>query len=417
MADLSFLRDTYKPIAVLGLGVSGLAVAEALHQAGVPFHAWDDTAERRADAKARFPVVDITQNLDDYAFMVPAAGIKPSHPVMQAATSIHLPIFSDVDLLLLSAPDATVIGVTGTNGKSTTTALIDHVLRHAGVSVAMGGNIGIPACSLPSLQAGGVYILELSSYMLEISANPVADIAVLLNITPDHLDWHGTMENYVAAKEKIFRQRLNHAPQVRVYGQSMPQNMGKMPLIVQPFLKGEHNAENIAATIAACRAVGLDDETILRHLQTFEGLAHRQKQVATIGSVTFINDSKATNTDSAAKALETFDNIYWLVGGMATDDKLNGLDRYFSKIHKAYLIGQASDEFAEILSGKLAFEECGTVKNAVAAAYSDAKNDVKPATVLLATACKSWDQYKNFEQRGDDFVAQVRLLETGDVSC
>lgn len=417
MANFSFLKSNTKPIAILGLGVSGLAVAETCLSSGVLFHAWDDTEANREKYKDRFPIVDFSNDLSGYEFLVPAAGIKPSHPVLQKAIAQNIQLHSDVDLLLLSAPDAISIAITGTNGKSTTTALIGHILQQAGKNVAVGGNIGKAACSLPSFDANGIYVIEMSSYMLEISANPVADIAVLLNITPDHLDWHGTLENYTAAKEKIFQQRANHAPQIKIFGYSMGRSKPELPILSEhPFLKGEHNQENIIAAIEACRAVGLDDATILKHLQSFEGLAHRQKRVAQYQNIEFINDSKATNTDSASKSLATFDNIYWIVGGMATDDKLNGLDVYFPKVKHAYLIGQASDEFAEILEGKVSYTKCDILKNAVTEAFRDAQKTTDHATILLATACKSWDQYKNFEQRGDDFVACVENLLKGQPS-
>ncbi|MDB5478639.1 MAG: UDP-N-acetylmuramoyl-L-alanine--D-glutamate ligase [Alphaproteobacteria bacterium] len=408
MADLSFLKSLNKPIAILGLGVSGQAVANACVQSGLPFHAWDDNAETRARFQDKFTLADFAADLSAYAFLVPAAGIKLGHPVLQQAAAQKIQIQSDVDLLLQSAPDATVIGITGTNGKSTTTALVGHILQEAGKNVAIGGNIGHAACSLPSLGADSFYVLELSSYMLEISAYPVADIAVFLNITPDHLDWHGTMEKYSAAKEKIFRQRPNRPGQIKIYGHSMQREELELPELPEhPFLKGEHNAENITAAFAACRAAGLDDDTIQKHLMSFQGLPHRQKIVATFKDIIFVNDSKGTNPDATSKALASFDSIFWIAGGRATDEKLGGLEKYYPKIRKAYLIGEAADEFADLLKNEMPVSICGMLKNAVEQAFVDALNFDGAATILLSPACKSFDQYQNFEQRGDDFTAQV----------
>ncbi len=416
MADLSYLKKLSKPVAVLGLGVSGRAVAQACMDAGVEFHAWDDNAETREKYAQIFPIADFSDRLTDYAFLVPSAGMKPTHPILQKAYEQKIQIYSDVDLLLQSAPSANVIAITGTNGKSTTTALIGHILKQAAYNVQVGGNIGNAACSLLPLDRDGWYVLEMSSYMLEITANPIADVAVLLNVTPDHLDWHGTFENYKAAKEKIFRQRDGKPPQKRVYGLSMPQHeavLGLPDFSAQPFLKGAHNHENMEVAFAVCRAIGMDRDTIEKHIMSFEGLAHRQKRVAVYKNVEFINDSKATNADATSKALASFENIYWIVGGMPKSDGLNGLDVFYPKIKKAYLIGQASEAFAQVLDGKLPALQCETIAKATEAALKDALQDDAHAVVLLSPACASFDQYKNFEQRGDDFAAQVHILLEG----
>jgi UDP-N-acetylmuramoylalanine--D-glutamate ligase len=413
MADLSFLKILDKPIAVLGLGISGRAVAQACVDAGVPFHAWDDNAETRARYENEFPIKNFSDALKDYAFLVPSAGMKPDHSILAKAAEQKISIQSDVDLLLQSAPRANVIAITGTNGKSTTTALIGHVLKEAAYNVQVGGNIGKAACSLLPLDSDGWYVLEMSSYMLEITANPIADVAVLLNVTPDHLDWHETFENYKAAKEKIFRQREGRPPQKRVYGLSMPHHesvLGLPDFSQQPYLKGAHNQENMVAAFAVCRAIGMDRDTIEKHIMSFEGLAHRQKQVATYQQIEFINDSKATNADATSKALASFDNIYWIVGGMPKSDGIDGLDVFYPKIKSAYLIGQASQEFARKLEGHVSYQECGTIAAATAQAFKDALQSSKPAVILLSPACASFDQYKNFEQRGDDFAAQVQRV-------
>lgn len=402
MADFSFLKSLEKPVAIFGYGVSGKAVAQACEQAGVAHTVWDENSGYGTD---------FSNHLEDYAFLVPSAGVKPTHAVIREAIAKKIPVLSDVDLLLQSAPDATVIAVTGTNGKSTTTALIGFILEQAGKKVAVGGNIGQAACSLPSLDKDGIYVLEMSSYMLHITAQPVADIAVYLNITPDHIDWHGSFEHYQSAKERILRQRDNHAPQVRVYGMSMrPSTEDFSFLPPHDYLKGEHNLENRIAALQACRACGLDDATILKHMAVFQGLAHRQKNVAQYKHITFINDSKATNADATSKALSSYDNIYWILGGLPKSDGINGLDVFYPKIKHAYLIGQASAEFARTLDGSVPFTECGVMQNAIENAFYDAMNDDREAVILLSPACASFDQYKNFEERGDDFTARVTQL-------
>lgn len=402
MADFSFLKTLDKPVAIFGYGVSGKAVAQACEQAGVPFAVWDEQNNYGTD---------FSNHLEDYAFLVPSAGIKPTHQIIREAIAKHIPIYSDVDLLVQSAPDATVVAVTGTNGKSTTTALIGFILEQAGKQVAVGGNIGKAACSLPSFGSDGIYVLELSSYMLHNTANPVADIAVHLNITPDHIDWHGSFEHYKAAKERIFRQRDNRAAQVRIYGvSSKPTEVDFSFIPPHDYLKGEHNRENMIAAFMACRACGVDDATILKHMAAFQGLAHRQKKVATYKNIAFVNDSKATNADATSKALSSYDNIYWILGGVAKSDGINGLDVFYPNIKRAYLIGQASQEFARALDGALPFMECGDMQNAIENAFYDAMNDEQQAVILLSPACASFDQYKNFEERGDDFAARVTQL-------
>ena len=421
MADLSFLRADPRPVAILGLGVSGKAVAEACKQANVPYHAWMDEATAREELGKTYVIEDIAQNLGGYQILVPAAGIKPSHPVLQKAKEAGVKIFSDIDLLYLSAPEATFIGITGTNGKSTTTVLTGHILAQAGETVEVGGNIGRAACSLPSLKSGGLYVLELSSYQLEITAQPVYDIAALLNITEDHLEWHGDMAHYIAAKKKIFRTKPGKAQidviatdtaitrQIAADLNALTDHVVRTvtaeeaPVADHPFLKGRHNAQNMAVAAEICRQVGLDEATIVKHLLTFEGLPHRQKWVGTIGKVRFVNDSKATNADATSHALAAYRNIYWILGGKPKDDGIDGLDKFYPHIRKAFLIGEAQDRFAVKLDGALPYEKNGTMARAVRAAFAAARQSDEEAVVLLSPACASFDQYKNFEQRGDDF--------------
>lgn len=410
MADLSFLLPLQKPVAILGCGVSGSAVAAACEQAGVPYAVYDERAGKGKD---------FSGHLQDYAFLVPSAGIPPAHPLIVEAVNKNIPLRSDVDLLLQSAPQATVVAVTGTNGKSTTVALIGHILQQAGKNVATGGNIGQAACNLPTLGADGIYVLEMSSYMLYYTDNPVADVAVYLNMTPDHLEWHGSTDHYRQSKERIFRQRTGRAPQVRIYGTSLQNEEQRDKALDIPehlFLQGAHNRENLLAAYEACRACGLDHDTILRHMAGFEGLPHRQKQVAVHAGIRFINDSKATNPDAAATALARYDNIYWIAGGLPTEQFLQGLEPYYPKIRKAYLVGTAQDAFAAALDGIVANRKSGTIAQAVRHAYDDAYEDARAhsgngqAVILLSPACKSMDQYRNFEERGTDFEACVHQL-------
>jgi UDP-N-acetylmuramoylalanine--D-glutamate ligase len=440
MADLSYLKALGKPIAILGLGVSGAAVARACIDADVPFHAWDDNVERQKEFDAH--IYNYTSVLTRYAALVPSAGIKPSHPILKAAHEKGIPILSDVDLLVRSAPGAMVIGVTGTNGKSTSTALIGHILKEAGVKAEVGGNIGRAACSLPGLKEDGVYVLELSSYQLDITASPVCDIAVVTNITADHLEWHGTIERYFASKEKITQLRNDRPHQVTIIGidSLLSEKLAKelqssesheviqistkkrtkhiyvtngilfdqgnqmTDLNAHKFLRGAHNHENIATAYAACRAYGLETDDIIPAIFTFEGLPHRQKNVGHWKQITFIDDSKATNADAARYALASFDRIYWILGGLAKDDGIDNLEDFYPKIKHAFLIGDASKRFAEKLQGHIPFAECGTLEKAVVEAFQLAQADHHASVILLSPACASFDQYKNYMERGDHFI-------------
>lgn len=437
MADLSALSFP-GPVAVLGLGVSGSAVADAFLAAGIKFSAWVDDDAARAEAAKKYPIDDIAANMVRYAAFVPSAGIKPAHPAFVAARAHHVPILSDIDLLLRANPLARVVGITGTNGKSTTTALIGHVLRAAGMNAHIGGNIGVAACRLPNIGADGVYVLELSSYQLAITATPVCDVAVFLNITPDHLDWHDGFGHYLDAKKKILNPRAGR-PLTAIIGIDTPDTamLAKHAVTVSTqqkasvyvrdsvlcdgdtdiadlskhvFLKGRHNFENIAAAYAACRALGIAPADIMRHVMTFEGLPHRQKKVRTIGRVTFINDSKATNADAASRALASYDSIYWIAGGLPKSDGIDGLERFYPKIRHAFLIGAAMDAFAEKLHNHMPVTRSGTLDVAVRDAFKAARTCDNDAVVLLSPACASFDQFKNFEQRGDMFAQIVGEL-------
>jgi len=343
---------------------------------------------------------------------------------------------------------ARYVAVTGTNGKSTTTALIGHILKKAGVACEVGGNIGRGALDLGPLGVGGVYVLEMSSYQLELLQSLRATVSVWLNITPDHIDRHGDMAGYVAAKEHIFdRQQpgdcavvgIDDAPSRAVYAKTAKRSrIAAVPLALErpmaggisfragmlvdadgyladfsdvPTLPGDHNAQNAAAAWAACRWLRLTREEIVAGLKTYPGLPHRQERVAAVGEVTYINDSKATNADAAARALSSYHDIYWILGGQAKEGGVMPLAPYFDRIRHAFLIGEATDLFASQLEGRVEYSRCGDLKSALTAAHDRAQSESKgPSVVLLSPACASWDQWKSYEHRGDAFRDMARAL-------
>jgi UDP-N-acetylmuramoylalanine--D-glutamate ligase len=450
-----------RTLAVLGLGKSGLVAAKALKASGATVWAWDDSADQRGQlAAAGIEPVDLAAA--DWArveALVLSPGIphrfpKP-HPVAAKAKAANKPIIGDVELLLRAQPHARLLAITGTNGKSTTTALTGHILASAGRQVAVGGNIGTPALALPALGAAGIYVLELSSYQLEITPSLKPTVAILLNITPDHIDRHGDMAGYVAAKERIFAHQTagdtaivgiddetSHAMHDRIAARKGPRVVaissirpapggvsgaggklvddldGKAEAVLDltdvATLPGEHNWQNAAAAYAAMRALGLRREPILEGLRSYPGLAHRQELIASIAGVRYINDSKATNADATEKALVCYQPIYWILGGKPKEGGIESLKRLFPRIAHAYLIGEASAAFASTLDGQVAATECGTLDRAVAAAHAQAQADHRPgAVVLLSPACASFDQFANFEQRGDAFRRLVLKLGNG----
>ncbi len=453
------------PVAVMGLGRSGLAAAAALQASGAEVWAWDDDPQRCADAAAAgVPVKDLNRtDLSLAAALVLAPGIPHRypvpHPLAARARAAGIEIIGDIELLARSEHDATWIGITGTNGKSTTTSLIGHILKQSGRPVAVGGNLGMPVLALPALGPTGTYVLELSSYQLEQTVSAPLAVSVLLNITPDHLDRHGGMEGYVRAKSLIFAQRPivtppvqrvavigtddSHCRQLRRDLEQQQPDVTVVPVSVERLvpggvyfrhgvlvddtesraeeiidlrematLPGRHNWQNAAAAFAAARAVGVHPALIARSLASFPGLAHRQQRVARIGGVSFVNDSKATNADAAAKALACYHDIYWIVGGKAKEGGLAGLEPLMSRVRHAFLIGTATDSFAAWLEGKVPFDRCGTMEVAVAAAAARAMAEEgrAGATVLLSPACASFDQFADFEARGAAFTACVDLV-------
>jgi UDP-N-acetylmuramoylalanine--D-glutamate ligase len=452
LIDLASLRGS--SFVVLGLARSGLATVRALAAAGVDYVAWDDNAAHRDAAVAEDVKIADPASLDwqSRTALIISPGIPSTFPkphrVAAAARAAGKKILCDIELLARAEPKARFVGVTGTNGKSTTTALIGHILQKAGVRCEVGGNIGRGALALAPLGEGGIYVLELSSYQLELLDTFRADIAVWLNITPDHIDRHGDMAGYVAAKANIFaRQRpgdcavigIDDAPSRAVFDKvSAHPGIVVVPVACErpvaggvsfragrlidadgflvdftdvPTLPGAHNAQNAACAWAACRTLDVAREQIIDGLHSYPGLPHRQERVASVGKVIYVNDSKATNADATACALSSYGDIYWILGGQAKEGGVAPLAAYFDRIRHAFLIGEATDLFAGQLEGKLAYSRCGDLKSALDAAYRRASSDaLDDAVVLLSPACASWDQWASYEARGDAFRAMARAL-------
>lgn len=446
-----------KDVAVYGLGRTGLSAAKALKAGGARVHAWDDNEETRAKAEAAgIALSDINKrDWQTFAALVLSPGIPYKYPqphrLVRMAEMTGVPVIGDMELFaraVQALPERArpkIVAITGTNGKSTTTALIGHILKQAGRDVRVGGNIGTGVLDLAPLHSNAVYVLEMSSYQLDLVKSLRCDVAVFMNLSPDHLDRHGGMDGYQAAKMRIFQNQTEKDVAVigfdDVYTQSIaiglsakgPQKVvqisstytlgkgisavdgrlydnqsGKAEFVGKldecPALLGRHNYQNAAAAYAACRALGLDPGAIMAGLRSFPGLAHRMEAVGEIDGIRFINDSKATNAQAAEQALRSFKNIYWIAGGVPKAEGIAPLAPLFPNIAKAYLIGQAEDVFAATLHGKVPSQVCGALDRAVEAAYRDAKAAGEPgAVVLLSPACASFDQFKDYEQRGDAF--------------
>ena len=455
MVDLSSYAKTLdgKPVAVFGLGLSGLAVVKALINANIAVTAWDDKEEARQKAQALgSDIQDITiADLSGYAALVLAPGVSYTfepHPVVLNAQKAGVDIIGDLELLHCAGHALKTIGITGTNGKSTTTALMTHVLNACGVRAVMGGNIGEAVFDL-ELSCYDVLVLEISSYQMDLCPTFRPDISVLLNITPDHLDRHGSMKSYIEAKAKIlegnglavigvdddFTRNLFEKTFLKSERKSVPvsvqmeipegffvsdhklfQNKKGQNKEIGSFegfetLRGLHNYQNAACVYVAAKELGLEDEDIFAAFQTYPGLAHRQYFIGKKDKVSYINDSKATNAEAAAKALSSYDNIYWIIGGRAKQDGLQGLEIFKNKIEKTYVIGESSPEFSAWLQYHgFGFELCRTLDVATQKAHEESQKSDKPSTVLLSPACASWDQFKSFEVRGDAFTDQVMAL-------
>jgi UDP-N-acetylmuramoylalanine--D-glutamate ligase len=450
MIDLRHLKG--KRFAVMGLAKSGLATAKALNAAGVEILAWDDGESGRAAAQAAgIGLTDLnTSDLAGVEALLLSPGIPHTFPKPNAvavrAKDAGIPIIGDIELLFKAQPKAAYIGITGTNGKSTTTALIGHILGLTGRPVQVGGNLGTPVLTFDPLGDDGIYVLEMSSYQLELIPSVSFNVAVLLNVTPDHLDRHGGMDGYIQAKRHIFQHpKRSHTAIIGVDDEDCAKIFDELEASLEcavvpisaeretkgvyvldgklydggaepvidlngiAALPGRHNWQNAAAAFAATHAASVPVETILEGLRTFPGLAHRQQLVAEKDGVRFVNDSKATNADAASKALACYDPIYWIIGGLPKEGGIDGLEPFMPRIRHAFVIGQASEQFATWLDTHgVPYTRCGDLETAVPAATDLARAEaLSGATVLLSPACASWDQFKSFEHRGDVFAALV----------
>jgi UDP-N-acetylmuramoylalanine--D-glutamate ligase len=473
-------------IAVFGLGRSGLTAARALKAGGALPVLWDDSVSSRMQAEAEgFAVEDLTAaDWSGFAALVLSPGAPLTHPkphwTVDKAKAAGVEVIGDIELFaraIAALPEAErpkVVAITGTNGKSTTTALIGWVLKQAGLTVHVGGNIGIGVLALPAPTADAVYVIEVSSYQLDLTTTFAPDVAILTNISPDHLDRHGGMEEYVAAKTRIFRAhgdgkvalvgvddawgkqihqglppqgwttsiltniaviggsgRLTGLPVTRVFergegrarafeegrfismealpGDVTADGLHLADLTEARSLPGRHNAQNAAFAYAAARAMGVSHDAAVEGLLTFPGLAHRMEHVATLGRVRFINDSKATNADAARQALSSYERSFWIAGGRAKAGGIDELEDLFPRIAEAFLIGEAAGPFAARL-GDTPHRVCGDMATAVKAAAEAAAATGRDEVVLLSPAAASFDQYPDFEARGEAFRAAVLAL-------
>ncbi|MCP1468585.1 UDP-N-acetylmuramoylalanine--D-glutamate ligase [Sphingobium sp. OAS761] len=435
-----------KTYAVLGLARSGLATVDTLVASGARVVAWDSREEARALVAGKAEIGDPMEiDLAGFDGIVVSPGVPLNrHPIAMRAKLAGVPIIGDIELFALARPTLPphkVVGITGTNGKSTTTALIHHIVQQAGYPAVMGGNIGLPILSQPPLEPNlkgpGVYVLELSSYQIDLTRSLDCDVAVLLNITPDHLDRYDGFEGYVASKARLFAMQSRghgvaviatedepsvaiaaHLQRVDVRrGDVIEVGIGDIDPADQltwPSLQGPHNAQNAAVAIAVAQALGIDDATIANALASYASLPHRMQAVATRDGVLYVNDSKATNPASTAPALAAWPakdgkpRIHWIVGGLAKTDNLDECAPYFANVAHAYTIGEAGHMFADLLRPHMAVDDSEMLSAAVRRAARVARpGDV----VLLSPACASFDQFRDFEARGDAFVAAVNALE------
>lgn len=429
-----------KNILVVGYGISGKSVTSFLISKGHNVYVYDDNND--VNVVNRITVIDWDEI--DFIIKSPSIHIMPHnrHPVIDEAIINTKPVYSTFDVFKMYNPNAKVIGITGTNGKSTTVSLIYHILKSAGISVALGGNIGIPYFDTLKYVNPEYYVFEMSSYELTSSQLLNFEIGGLINIEPDHLDFHGSFENYIDAKHKILdyskykiisiddKYTFNkYKDKPRTISISLSQdaiadyhiennllitnNDTVLDISNLPNLVGTHNAQNIMFAYAVCSQLGISHEKIVHGITTFEPLPHRMNTVRKIGDVLFINDSKATNPTSSAPALATFAGykIYWLVGGRSKHvDPMLYVGKYIDSVERIYLFGEATEEFRDIFGGMKPIENCKTMDVAVRRAYRDAKNELGATVVLLSPMCSSFDQFKNFEHRGNVFVKLVNEL-------
>jgi UDP-N-acetylmuramoylalanine--D-glutamate ligase len=447
-----------RQVAVFGLGGSGLAAARALAAGGAQPVVWDDDERQVEEARALGLEARQLEQLDwrQVAALVLSPGVPLTHPQPHWAAALAsangVEVIGDIELFARerrkSAPGAPFVAITGTNGKSTTTALIAHLLAATRHDVQLGGNIGTAILSLEPPSSARVHVVECSSYQIDLAPSVDASVAVLLNVTEDHLDRHGTFASYAAIKARLAEQATtavvavddDHtqviADRLERRGRRVVRVSARRPLpdgiyardgmifaartgAARPVasligvgsLRGEHNAQNACAAFAATAALGVAPAEIAAAMRSFPGLAHRMEEVGRLGRTLFVNDSKATNADAAAKALASFPSLYWIAGGKPKSGGIASLEPYFPKIARAYLVGEATDEFAATLNGKVDVVRAGTIERAVEQAAADAAlSGLDEPVVLLSPACASFDQYRNFEVRGEAFKRAVMAL-------
>ncbi|MFC3713040.1 UDP-N-acetylmuramoyl-L-alanine--D-glutamate ligase [Sphingoaurantiacus capsulatus] len=410
-----------KRYAVFGLARTGLSVVRALKASGAEVYAWDDNAAARA-AIHDVEFIDLnTASLLGFDALVVSPGVPlNTHPLAARARAAEVPIIGDIELFSQARaelPPHKVVGITGTNGKSTTTALIHHLITAAGRPATLGGNIGLPILGQDALPEGGTYVLELSSFQIDLTQTLDCDVAVLLNITPDHLDRYDGFAGYAASKARLFdMQSPGHVAVVSTATENssrIGETTRRATFIAAtdiadqsawPSLQGPHNAENVAAAAAAVRALGLTDAEIEAGLRTYPGLPHRMERVAEKRGVLYVNDSKATNPTSTAPALAAFPAIHWIAGGRAKTDELDACLPHLGHVRRAYTVGEAESLFADILAPHVPVTRAGTIDNAVRLAADAAQAG---EVVLLSPACASYDQFKDFEARGAAFRTAV----------
>ncbi len=444
--------------AVFGLGLTGVSAAQSLLAGGAGVLAWDDAAATREKASSRGLALADLYNADwsgiDYLVLSPGVPFThpEPHPIVKKALEAGVPVIGDAEIMLreIAASGARLVAITGTNGKSTSTALLGHVLENAGLNVEIGGNIGTFAVlELAEPREDTIYVIEFSSYQIDLTPSLKPDIAILLNLTPDHIERHGSMQGYARVKARIFALQGagdtaiigdddnycreiytalegKKARRIKISQSRIPENgVGVVDGILLDHmggdavqgadirnagaLRGAHNGQNAAAVYAACRALGVDIPVIAAALCSFAGLEHRMEMVGRLGNVLFVNDSKGTNAQAAAKALGSFDNIFWIAGGLAKEGGIEPLRPLFARITKAFLIGEAAADFAATLKGHVPYIICGDMKTALDLAAKEAML-AGDAAVLLSPACASFDQYPSFAVRGDEFRALARRI-------
>jgi len=445
-------------LALFGLGASGVTAAQALMSGGAEVSAWDDNETSRAKAASVGVTLADLQTADWSQFdaFVLAPGVPLTHPAPHwsviKAQAAGVPIIGDIELFCREraarAPQSRLIAITGTNGKSTTTALAAHLFRSFGYETGMGGNIGTPVLELEPPTPSRVYVVECSSFQIDLAPGLNATAGILLNLTPDHLDRHGSMAHYAAVKERLVAgadtaivsiddadcaaiaarlsahgknvERISVAGNkvergITLKGTKLFRHRGGTSVEIAdlagiPSLRGAHNAQSAAAAIAALGADADDLVRLQAALRSFPGLAHRMEQIGRLGRVLFINDSKATNADAAEKALLSFPRLHWIIGGKAKEGGIEPLRPLFPRVVKAYLVGEASEAFAATLGHDVLYERCGTLDVAVERAAHDAAGTGQDEAVVLSPACASFDQFSDFEKRGNYFRALVQDL-------